>query len=79
MSTISGQDNIELTQLYLFAVKREGALIVYLPTILGGRESWMKDSTIQRAINIDDGVVKKESVLTFQNRMPNYPHNFIKS
>jgi len=55
------------------------ALIVYLPTILGGRDSWMKDSTIQRAINIDDGVVKKESVLTFQNRLPNYPHNYIKS
>ena len=55
------------------------ALIVYLSTILEGRESWMKDSTIQRAINIDDGVVKKESVLTFQNRMPNYPHNYIKS
>ena len=55
------------------------ALIVYLSTILEGRKSWMKNSTIQKAINIDDGVIKKESVLTFQNRMPNYPHNFIKS
>ncbi len=55
------------------------ALIVYLSTILDGRDSWMKNSTIQRAINIDDGVVKKESVLTFQNRTPNYPHNYIKS
>ena len=55
------------------------ALIVYLPTILEGRKSWMKNPTIQKAINIDDGVIKKESVLTFQNRMPNYPHNFIKS
>ena len=55
------------------------ALIVYLSTILEGRDSWMKNSTIQRAINIDDGVVKKESVLTFQNRTPNYPHNYIKS
>jgi len=24
-------------------------------------------------------VIKKESVLTFQNRLPNSPHNFIKS
>jgi len=55
------------------------ALIVYLSTILEGRDSWMKNSTIQRAINIYDGVVKKESVLTFQNRMPIYPHNYIKS
>ncbi|MDA3886178.1 MAG: N(5)-(carboxyethyl)ornithine synthase [Candidatus Delongbacteria bacterium] len=54
------------------------ALIVYLSTILGGHESWMEDITIQKAINVDKGVIKKESVLTFQNRMPDYPHNFIK-
>ena len=51
------------------------ALIVYLPIILEGRKSWMKNPTIQRAININDGVIKKESVLTFQNRMLNYPHD----
>ena len=55
------------------------ALIVYLQTILEGHESWMKNTTIQKAINTDKGVIKKESVITFQNRMPNYPHNFIKS
>ncbi|MFA6617989.1 MAG: N(5)-(carboxyethyl)ornithine synthase [Candidatus Neomarinimicrobiota bacterium] len=55
------------------------ALIVYLPVILGGRESWMKNSTIQKAINIDAGIVKKESILTFQNRMPDYPHDLINS
>jgi len=55
------------------------ALIVYLQTILEGHEGWMKNTTIQKAINTDKGVIKKESVLTFQNRMPNYPHNFIKS
>ncbi|MBL1214786.1 MAG: NAD(P) transhydrogenase subunit alpha [Ignavibacteriae bacterium] len=54
------------------------ALIIYLPTILGGHKSWMKDPTIQKAINIDEGVIKKNSVLTFQNRMPEYPHNFVK-
>ncbi len=51
------------------------ALIVYLPIILEGREIWMKNPTLERAINIDKGVIKKESVLTFQNRMKNYPHN----
>ena len=55
------------------------ALIVYLSTILEGHKSWMINRTIQKAINVDCGVIKKESVLTFQNRMPNYPHNFIKS
>ncbi len=47
--------------------------------ILEGRKSWMNNSTIQKAINVDEGVIVKESVLTFQNRMPDYPHNFIKS
>ncbi len=55
------------------------ALIVYLPTILEGRGSWMKNTTILKAINIDEGVIKKESVLTFQKRLPVYPHDFIRS
>jgi len=53
------------------------ALIVYLPIILEGHEGWMKNPTIQKAINADEGVIKKESVLSFQNRMPDYPHHFI--
>ncbi|QIA07610.1 N(5)-(carboxyethyl)ornithine synthase [Draconibacterium halophilum] len=55
------------------------ALIVYLPTILGGSKSWMGDTTIEKAINIQNGVVKKASVLTFQNRMSKYPHEYIKA
>ena len=55
------------------------ALIGYLPIILEGRKSWMKNATIKNAINIDNGVIIKESVLTFQNRMKEYPHDFIKS
>lgn len=55
------------------------ALIVYLSVILNGHDSWMNDVTIQKAINLDKGVIKKESVLTFQNRGAEYPHHFIKS
>ena len=50
------------------------ALIVYLPTVLAGRDSWQKDETIRRAINIDCGVITNTSILTFQNREANYPH-----
>jgi len=50
------------------------ALIVYLPTILGGRDSWQKDETIRQAINIDEGVIQKDPILLFQNRESNYPH-----
>ena len=55
------------------------ALIVYLSTIIEGHDSWMENITIQKAINVDAGVIKKESILTFQNRRPNYPYNLIKS
>ena len=55
------------------------ALIVYLPGILEGRKGWMQNPTIRKAINIDEGVIIKESVLSFQNRMADYPHDFIKA
>jgi N5-(carboxyethyl)ornithine synthase len=55
------------------------ALIVHLPSILGGPEAWMKNDTVQKAINVEKGVILKESVLSFQNRLPDYPHHYIKS
>jgi len=54
------------------------ALIVYLPTVLAGRESWYKDETIRQAINLDAGVIQKTSILSFQQREPNYPHALCK-
>jgi N5-(carboxyethyl)ornithine synthase len=50
------------------------ALIVYLPTVLAGRDSWYKDETIRQAINIDAGVIQKSSILSFQQRELDYPH-----
>jgi len=50
------------------------ALIVYLPTVLAGRDSWQKNETIRQAINIDGGVIQNASILTFQKREPDYPH-----
>jgi alanine dehydrogenase len=55
------------------------ALIVHLPSILEGPDGWIKNDTVQKAINIEKGVIVKESVLSFQNRLPDYPHHFIKS
>ena len=51
------------------------ALIVYLPTVLAGPASWLKNDTIRRAINIDGGVIQKSSITSFQNRELDYPHN----
>ncbi|PVZ66728.1 N(5)-(carboxyethyl)ornithine synthase [Pelagibaculum spongiae] len=50
------------------------ALIVYLPAVLAGRESWHENETIRRAINIDCGVIKSNAILSFQQREAEYPH-----
>lgn len=53
------------------------ALIVYLPTVLAGRNDWQQNETIRRAINIDGGVIQNTSILSFQKREPDYPHAYI--
>ena len=50
------------------------ALIVYLPTVLAGRDAWQQNETIRQAINIDGGVIQNNSILSFQKREPDYPH-----
>ncbi len=55
------------------------ALIVYLSTVLAGRDAWQENETIRQAINIDRGVIQNSSILSFQNREPDYPHAFINS
>ena len=53
------------------------ALIVYLSVFLEGRDGWRKNETIQRAINIDSGVIQNPSILSFQERDPLYPHAYL--
>ena len=50
------------------------ALIVHLPTVLEGYESWQQNETIRQAVNIDAGVIQKPKILSFQKRQPLYPH-----
>ncbi|WP_144206892.1 N(5)-(carboxyethyl)ornithine synthase [Shewanella donghaensis] len=50
------------------------ALIVYLPNVLAGRESWQQNETIRRAINIDSGVILNEAILSFQHRESESPY-----
>ncbi|MDH5622739.1 MAG: NAD(P) transhydrogenase subunit alpha, partial [Gammaproteobacteria bacterium] len=50
------------------------ALVVHLPSVLEGRDGWRQNETIRRAVNVDDGVVVKPAILSFQNRRPEYPH-----
>ena len=53
------------------------ALIVHLPSVITGRASWKQNATIQNAINIDEGVIVKDTILRFQNRKTDYPHKVI--
>lgn len=50
------------------------ALIVHVPSVITGRESWNTNKTIKNAINIDKGVIVKDHILRFQNRNADYPH-----
>jgi N5-(carboxyethyl)ornithine synthase len=50
------------------------ALLVHLPTVLAGREAWQEHETIRRAVVIDEGVILKPEILSFQGRQPQYPH-----
>ena len=50
------------------------ALIPYLETVLEGPEAWAAEPTIERAVEIRDGVIRNEKILSFQGRAGDYPH-----
>jgi len=50
------------------------ALLVHLPTVMAGRDAWSENETIQRAVVIDEGVIQKPAILSFQERQTQYPH-----
>ena len=51
------------------------ALLPHLPTVMAGPEAWSSNETIRRAIEIRDGVIQNEKILSFQKRSPDYPHD----
>lgn len=50
------------------------ALLPHLRTVLSGPEAWAAEPTIDRAIEIQDGVIRNPAVLAFQDREATYPH-----
>ena len=50
------------------------ALLPYLASVMSGPEAWAADPTLERAIEIRDGVVRNQKILSFQRRAPEYPH-----
>jgi alanine dehydrogenase len=50
------------------------SILKYLPIVMEGPDSWKKDETIRRAIEIQKGRVQNPKILSFQNRSAEYPH-----
>jgi alanine dehydrogenase len=50
------------------------ALLPFLPIVMAGHESWERNETIRRAIEIREGVVENQKIISFQHRSPDYPH-----
>jgi alanine dehydrogenase len=50
------------------------ALLPYLRVMLTGPGGWDSNETIRRAIEIREGTIKNPSILSFQDRSPEYPH-----
>lgn len=50
------------------------ALLPYLGTVLGGPAAWEEDETVRRCIEIQDGRVRNQQILSFQGRGPEYPY-----
>jgi hypothetical protein len=47
----------------------------YLRPVLAGPKEWGVNQTIQRAVEIRDGVIQNPRILSFQRRSPQYPHS----
>lgn len=50
------------------------ALMPFLRPVLQGPSAWAGSDTIDRAIEIEGGVIRNEAILAFQGRAAQYPH-----
>ena len=50
------------------------SLLPYLRIVLDGPSAWSADSTIERSIEIKEGVIVNPNILAFQHRSAEYPH-----
>lgn len=50
------------------------ALLPYLPVVIAGPAAWDADQTVRRAIEIRDGRIQNERILSFQGRSAEHPH-----
>jgi len=53
------------------------ALLPFLRTVMEGPVAWDKEPTVRQAIEIRDGVIQNDAILSFQGRAPGHPHPFV--
>jgi alanine dehydrogenase len=53
------------------------ALLPFLPVVLAGPAAWADSLTVDRAVEIQDGVIRNEAIAEFQHRTMEYPHPII--
>jgi len=49
-------------------------LVPFVETVLAGPAAWERDETLRQAIEIREGLVCNETILSFQDREADYPH-----
>ena len=53
------------------------ALLPFLPIVMKGRKAWENDKTISKAIEINDGIIQNQKIISFQKRSKEYPYKFL--
>ena len=51
------------------------SILPYLPQVVEGPSTWADEATLERAVEIADGVIRNSKILSFQGLDPEYPHH----
>lgn len=53
------------------------ALLPFLSIVMSGQEAWEKDNTVSKAIEINNGIIQNQKIISFQKRSKEYPYKFL--
>jgi alanine dehydrogenase len=53
------------------------ALLEYLPVVMSGPAAWSTNETIERAIEIREGVIQNPRIISFQGRSATFPYDIV--
>ncbi len=53
------------------------AVLPFLHIIMSGQKAWYKDKTISKAIEIQNGIIQNQKIISFQKRNKEYPYKYL--